>query len=93
MIDKQIPERIILKGNNPDESRKRSVYFLLLVTGRQIASQADSEAKKQINNILNTLEVEEDSDNWILKNSENGLLILEVPKSNFKFYQISFTKT
>jgi len=89
MADSIIPERIILKGNNPDQSRKRSVYFLLLVTGRQIASTANSEVKKQINNVLSILEVSEDQENWILKSSEDGHLIVEVPKSNFKFYQIS----
>jgi hypothetical protein len=88
MKNSEQEEKITLKGSNPDESRKRSIYFLLLVVGRQIASTSSLTDRARINGILKILEIEEDQDTWILKNKENKNILLEVPKSNFKFYQI-----
>ena len=68
-----------------DESRKRSLYFLLMVEARKRTLQSGDIQNARA--ISKNLEVHESSDLWLITSRTNESSIsVEVPKSSFQFY-------
>jgi hypothetical protein len=81
------------RATKPDESRSKSLYFLLLAIGRQRAL-SQPESRDLYREALSSLTVEKVEDSWLLSvSSSKGSFSKLVPRSQFKFYSTGLEGT
>jgi len=85
-------EQVSSKATKPDESRKKSLYFLLLAIGRQRAVDNPT-FRDKYRAAFNSLSIEKMDDFWEISVSVNGSLVNQlVPRNAFKFYTTGFSE-
>jgi hypothetical protein len=81
-------EKLPIRAQKLDQSRKRSLEFLLLVVGKQLLAEnrdgKDNTFFQEGKKVLETLRIDEDGENWTISTSTQTL---KVAKNSFKFYQ------
>lgn len=86
-------EQVSAKATKPDESRKKSLYFLLLAIGRQRAVENPT-FRDEYRAAFNTLKIEKMDDFWEISVSANGSLVNQLlPRNAFKFYTTGFSES
>lgn len=79
-------EQVSSRPTKPDESRKKSMYFLLLAVGRQRA-QKNSSLRIEYREALNSLEIEKLGECWsVTVNSSGKQINREIKRSDMRFY-------
>jgi hypothetical protein len=85
-------EQVSSKATKPDESRKKSLYFLLLAIGRQRVVENPT-FRSEYRSAFNSLKIEKVDDFWEISVSVNGSLVTQlVPRNAFKFYTTGFSE-
>lgn len=89
----KVTEQVTSKATKPDESRKKSLYFLLLAIGRQIAA-SKPDLRTEYREALNSLEIQKSEESWILTLVVGGKKIERtIQRSEFRFYSTGLTKS
>lgn len=79
-------EQAISRATKPDESRKKSLYFLLMAIGRQRAA-TDPSLRAKYRHALNSLQIDRSEDYWKIDLEVDGNVISrEIKRNAFKFY-------
>ena len=85
-LESKFTEQVNSKSTKPDESRKKSLYFLLLAVGRQIAVN-NPNLRKEYREAFNSLEIHKSEESWLLTlNIGDRAIERMIPRSEFKFY-------
>jgi|GEM_PF-6037422 len=85
-------EQVSSRATKPDESRKKSLFFLLLAIGRQRAL-ANPTFRETYRSAFNSLEIQKVEDIWQISVNVNGITISqELPRNAFKFYSTGFSE-
>jgi hypothetical protein len=85
-------EQVSSKATKPDESRKKSLYFLLLAIGRQRAVE-NATFRDEYRAAFNSLKIDKKDDFWEISVSVNGSLVTQLVLRNaFKFYTTGFSE-
>jgi len=84
--ESEVTQQVNSKPTKPDESRKKSLYFLLLAVGRQIAVNNPS-LRKEYREALNSLEIHKSEESWLLTVTMGEREIERIiPRNEFRFY-------
>ena len=79
-------EQAISRATKPDESRKKSLYFLLLAIGRQRAA-TNPGLRAKYRQALNSLQIDRSEDYWKIDLEVDGNVISrEIKRNAFRFY-------
>ena len=85
-------EQVASRATKPDESRKRSLYFLLLAIGRQRALR-NPLFRDEYRQAFDSLKIEKVEDLWNITVNVNGTQINQsLERSTFKFYATGFSE-
>lgn len=84
--DSKMFEQVSSRATKPDESRKKSLYFLLLAIGRQRAATNPS-LRVKYRAALNSLQINKVEDCWKIELTvDDKVISRELKRNAFKFY-------
>lgn len=87
-----LTEQVNSRATKPDESRKKSLYFLLLAIGRQRAV-SNPNLRKEYREALNSLEINSIDESWKVSLMVEGKEITRnIVRNEFKFYSTGLTQ-
>jgi len=90
--ESKVTEQVTSRATKPDESRKKSLYFLLLAIGRQIAV-SKPDLRKKYREALNSLEIQKSEESWVLTLVVEGRKIERtIQRGEFRFYSTGLSK-
>ena len=90
--ESKIPKQVNSRSTKPDESRQKSLYFLLLAIGRQRAASKPS-LRMEYREALNSLEINRIDESWEISLKVGDKEVSrKILRNEFKFYSTGLTQ-